>query len=286
MMPSQKGIMMRFTELVATLRRPVVIGMLHVPALPGAPGFGGDLGAVRERVLADAGKFGAAGVDAMMLENFGDIPFFPGRVGHETAAYLTMLACAVKAAHQRVLLGINVLRNDGVTAMGVAHAAGAAFIRVNVLSGARVTDQGVLQGIAHDVLRLRRSLGATGAGGVEILADVDVKNSAPLGAARGIEIEVDDLVHRGLADGLIVSGSATGKVTDPQKVAAVKATAGGVPVFVGSGVALENVGTLKGADGFIVGTSLKESGSGPAGPVDEAKARRFVEAVKQLARGT
>jgi membrane complex biogenesis BtpA family protein len=271
---------MRVTELVRSLRRPAVIGMLHVPALPGSPQYGGDLAAVRERVLADAAKLAVAGVDAMMLENFGDIPFFPGRVGHETAAYLTMLACAVKAAHRAVPLGINVLRNDGVSAMGVAHAAGAEFIRVNVLSGARVTDQGVLQGIAHDVQRLRQSLGATG---MEILADVDVKHSAPLGMARAIEIEVEDLVHRGLADGLIVSGSGTGKATDPRKVSAVKAVAGGVPVFVGSGVALENVETLRAADGLIVGTSLKESGSGPAGPVDEAKARRFVEAVRQLA---
>jgi membrane complex biogenesis BtpA family protein len=270
---------MRVTERMKGLRRPAVIGMLHVPALPGAAQYGGDLGTIRARVMEDAGKLVSAGVDALMLENFGDIPFFPGRVAHETAAYLTMLACAVKGAHAAMPLGINVLRNDGVTAIGVAHAAGAEFVRVNVLCGARVTDQGVLQGIAHEVLRLRRTLGADE---LEIFADVDVKHSSPLGVPRAIEVEVSDLVERGLADALIVSGSGTGKATDPEKVAAVKRTAG-VPVFVGSGVNAENVRTL-GADGFIVGTSLKQDGSGPSGPVDEAKARRFVEVVKQLAR--
>jgi membrane complex biogenesis BtpA family protein len=166
--------------------------------------------------------------------------------------------------------------------MGVAHAAGAEFVRVNVLCGARVTDQGVLQGIAHDVLRLQRTLGAEH---VEIFADVDVKHSAPLGVPRAIEVEVSDLVERGLANALIVSGSGTGKATDPQKVAAVKQAAGrDVPVFVGSGVSEENVRQLSAADGFIVGTSLKQDGMGPGGPVDEGKAKRFVDTVRQLGR--
>ncbi len=120
-----------------------------------------------------------------------------------------------------------------------------------------------------------------------IFADVDVKLSAPLGGGRPVEVEVDDLVHRALADALIVSGTGTGKATDPRKVAVVKAAAGkgrgGVPVFVGSGVTEENLGDLGAADGFIVGTSLKEGGVMSA--VDVGKAKRLVEAVRGLRRG-
>lgn len=277
---------MRVTDLAKSLGRPVAIGMLHVPALPGSAGYGGDLAAIKARVLLDAGKLVRAGVDGLMLENFGDVPFFPGRVGHETASYLAMLGCAVKAAHAKVTLGINVLRNDGVTAIGVAHACGADFVRVNVLCGARVTDQGILQANAHDVLRLRKNLGAEA---IEILADVDVKHSSPLGVGRPIEIEVEDLVSRAMADGLIVSGTGTGKATDASKVAVVQAAARKlerrVPALVGSGVteaSVEELGSV--CDGFIVGTSLKEEGTGPGGPVDEAKAARFMRVVRELKR--
>ena len=273
---------MSLKALTQSLPYPTVIGMLHVPALPGTPSSAHTLHALRERVLADADKLSDAGVNALMIENFGDIPFFPGRVGHETVAYLTMLACAVRHAHSHLPLGINVLRNDGLSALAVAHASGAAYIRVNVLCAARVTDQGVMQGIAHDLLRLRKYLGAEA---IEILADVDVKHSAPLGAVRPIEVEVEDVVHRALADGLVVSGTGTGKATDPRKVAVVNAAGGKhVPVYVGSGASLETAAELAAhADGFIVGTSLKESAD-PAGPIDPIKAARFVEFVKGLSR--
>jgi membrane complex biogenesis BtpA family protein len=273
---------MSLKSLVHATPSPLVIGMLHVPALPGTPGSALTLKALRDRVLDDAAKLADAGVNALMIENFGDIPFFPGRVGHETVAYLTMLALAVRHAHHHLPLGINVLRNDGLSALAVAHASGAGYIRVNVLCAARVTDQGILQGIAHDLLRLRKQLGAEA---IEILADVDVKHSAPLGAPRPIEVEVEDVVHRGLADALVVSGTGTGKATDPRKLAAVKAAAGNhAPVFVGSGASLATVAELAPhADGFIVGTSLKESAN-PGGPIDPAKAAHFVQFVKTLTR--
>ena len=272
---------MGFLEGVRAAKRPVVIGMLHVPALPGSPQRGGTLEETRQIVLADARRLVEAGVDGLMLENFGDVPFYPGRVGAETVASLTMLAVLVRGSHPNVPLGINVLRNDGLSAVAIAHAVGAAFVRINVLCGARVTDQGVIEGQAHDVLRLRRHLGAEH---VHIFADVDVKHSAPLGGGRSIEVEVDDLVHRALADALIVSGTGTGKATDPRKVAVVKAAAGkGVPVFVGSGVTEENLGDLGAyADGFIVGTSVKEAGV--MSPVDTGKARRLVHAAHALKR--
>ena len=159
-----------------------------------------------------------------------------------------------------------------------AHAAGAQFIRVNVLCGARVTDQGLIQGIAHDLLRQRAALGPDAAS-IRILADVDVKHSAAL-AVRPIEEEVEDTIGRGLADGLIVSGAGTGKPTDPQHVRAVKAATGDdVPVLVGSGVSGDNVASLDAADGFIVGTAFKHDGD-VAAAVDVGRVRSFLERLK------
>jgi len=257
--------------------RKAVIGMVHLMPLPGSPRFGGDAAAIRDAALRDALTLAEGGVHGIMMENFGDVPFFPGRVPAHVVAHVTAIAAEIRRRLPDVPLGINVLRNDGRSALAVAHAVEAAFIRVNVLSGARVTDQGIIEGIAHDLLRDRAQLGASD---VQIFADVDVKHSAPL-AARPIEDEVADTVERGLADAVIVSGAGTGKPTDPQHVRAVKAAAGeDVPVLIGSGVNDRNARQLidAGGDGFIVGTAFKRGGD-VAAPVDAARVRTFLQSL-------
>ncbi len=236
--------------------RKVVIGMLHLPALPGAPLARLSLTEIRDHVLRDADTLAHGGVHGLMMENFGDVPFYPGRVPAHVVAHMTALACAVRERTD-LPLGINVLRNDGCAALAIAHAAGANFIRVNVLCGARVADQGLIQGIAHELLRDRHSLGAEE---IKILADVDVKHSVAL-AERPIEDEVSDVIERGRADAVIASGAGTGKATDPAKAQRIKGVAGETPVFIGSGITAETIGQFRDcADGFIVGTALKEGG--------------------------
>src|SRR4051794_36469990 len=250
-----------------------VIGMLHLPPLPGSPRYGGSVDAIHTAVLRDADALAAGGVHGLMLENFGDVPFFPGRVPAHVVAHMTALAVAVRRRFD-LPLGVNVLRNDGQSALAVAFAAGAQFIRVNVLCGARVADQGLIQGIAEDLLRERALLGAAH---IRIFADVDVKHSAPL-AARPLAEEVDDTLRRGLADALVVSGAGTGKMTDPAKVVDVKSAAGeSSHVFVGSGVTVQTLQHyLPYADGFIVGTALKRDGD-PHNPVETELVRRIVD---------
>ena len=262
-----------------SVRRPV-IGMIHLRPLPGAPRADGDLGRVIDAAVRDAEALAAGGVHGLMVENFGDVPFFPDRVPAHVVACMTAVAIAVRRAVPGVPLGVNVLRNDGRAALAVAHAAGARFVRVNVLCGARLADQGILHGIAHDLLRDRRVLGADG---VKVLADVDVKHSAPL-AARPLAEEVADTVARGLADGVIVSGAGTGQATDAGHVRTVKAAAGAdVPVLVGSGVTDRTIaGYLPHADAFIVGTALKQDGVA-TNPVDVDRVRALMLALARNA---
>lgn len=252
-----------------------VIGMVHLPALPGAPGFDGDRAAIRDRARRDTRRLAAGGVDGVLVENFGDVPFYPDEVPPHVVAEMTATVRAV-AETVDVPVGVNVLRNDGAAALSAAAAAGAAFVRVNVLVGAAVTDQGVVEGQAHDLLRLRDRIGAD----VAVLADVDVKHAAPLGD-RDLAAAAHDTVERGLADGLIVSGSATGEATDGTALETVAEAVGDrVPVLVGSGATAETLPeSLTVADGAIVGTALKEGGETTA-PVDADR----VEAVVAAAR--
>ncbi|MCX6126812.1 MAG: BtpA/SgcQ family protein [Proteobacteria bacterium] len=250
----------------------IVIGMIHLPPLLGSPGYAGDVSALKSSVLRDVEALEKGGVHAIMMENFGDVPFASGRVGAETVASMAVVGADVTRITD-LPVGINVLRNDGESAMAIACAIGAAFIRVNVLSGARVTDQGVIQGIAYDLMRLRARLNAPH---IAVLADVDVKHSAPL-SPRPIKDEVEDAVKRGLADALIVSGAGTGKETDPEKVVKVTSVAGKCPVFLGSGVTVDNVNSyLALAKGFIVGTAFKENGV-VSGAVDVKRVKAFMK---------
>jgi membrane complex biogenesis BtpA family protein len=248
-----------------------VIGMLHVPPLPGSPQNRLALDAILDWVLEDAKALADGGVNGFAIENFGDIPFYPGRVPPHTVAFLTALGMAVKRQFH-LPLGINVLRNDAVSALAIAAAVPAEFIRVNVHTGARLTDQGVIEGAAHETLRYRKLLGAD----IRIFADVDVKHSAPL-AARDLEVEVEELVGRGCADAVIVTGSATGRAASLDELKTVKASAGSAYVIAGSGVDERNIGAvLKIADAVIVGTSFKRDGV-TTNPVDPSRVRAILE---------
>ncbi|WP_049900406.1 BtpA/SgcQ family protein [Halococcus agarilyticus] len=254
-----------------------IIGMVHLPPLPGAPDFAGDRGAIRERVRRDAAALEAGGVDGIMLENFGDAPFYPDRVPRHTVADVAALAATLGECVS-IPFGVNVLRNDVRSALGIAAATGGTFVRVNVHTGARVTDQGLIEGTAHETLRLRERLDAD----VAVLADLDVKHSAPL-AERPLEESLGDLVERGGADGVVVSGAGTGESVDTDLLARVVDCRDDrgfdVPVLIGSGVTPATASDLlELADGAIVGTALKQ-GEETTSPVDEAAVERLVRAV-------
>jgi uncharacterized protein len=261
----------------------VLLGMVHLPPLPGSPGH---QGSPLEEVLASARRDAEAlldgGMDGYLIENFGDTPFFAERVPPHVLTVLVRIALALPHPPGRsppALRGVNVLRNDAQGALAVAFAAGLDLIRVNVHAGAMVTDQGLIEGRAAETLRLRALLGAE----VAILADVLVKHAAPLGSGAALDpgALARDLVERAGADGLIVTGAATGAAADSGRLKAVRAAAAGRPVLVGSGVTPRTVAKLlELADGAIVGTSLKEDGEVRA-PVDPKRVRELVRAARK-----
>lgn len=243
-----------------------VFGMIHLDALPGAPLFT-SLDAVIERAVRDGRALREGGCAGFVIENFGDRPFTRGRVEAETVAAMTKVIVQV-AAEVRLPFGVNVLRNDALSALAIAAATGAAFIRVNVHTGAMVTDQGIIEGDAYTTLRKRASL----APDVLLFADHLVKHAAPLAAVDEVQ-SARDLRLRGLADALIVTGAETGAAADPARLATLRETVD-APLLVGSGLTAENARTFRNADGAIVGTSVKRDGSVDAARV-EAVVRAF-----------
>jgi membrane complex biogenesis BtpA family protein len=230
-----------------------LIGVVHLPPTPGAPRWRGSLASLVETAVADAAALAEGGADALVVENFGDAPFFAGAVPPETVAALALCTRALIGAADGLPVGVNVLRNDVRAALGICAATGARFVRVNVHTGAAVTDQGLIEGRAAETLRERARLCPD----VAILADVHVKHATPLGGGS-IETAARDLVGRGLADGVIVSGTGTGSAPDAELVRRVRPCVGEAALLLGSGVTAANAGELcAAAHGAIVGTSLK-----------------------------
>lgn len=254
--------------------RKILIGVVHLKPLPGSPRWGGSLKAIIDFAVADARAYERGGAHAVFIENFGDVPFTKTNVGPETIAAMTAAGCAVRAA-VKVPIGFNVLRNDARAALALCAACDGDFIRVNVHTGAMLTDQGLIEGDAYHTLRYRDRIRPD----ARIFADVHVKHAVPLGDWT-LEDSAHDTVERGLADALIVSGVGTGQAADIEDVERVRRACPKTKLLLGSGVNAANVKNyLRFADGVIVGSSLKRDGK-LANPVDAKRVAVLAKAMR------
>lgn len=254
-------------------RKPV-IACIHLLPLPGAPRYRGSMQEVVDRALNEGEIFARHGADALIVENFRDNPFFPGRVPAETVAAMSVVLCELGVLGPP--LGVNVLRNDAESAVAIACATGAAFVRVNVHMGAVIADQGLIEGRSYETLRLRERLKCD----TQIFADVGVKHASPLGS-RGLDLETRDVTERGLASAIVVSGALTGESAAVADLDLVKASTR-LPVLVGSGTTLENLEEMLGrSDGMIVGSHFKRDGRAE-NEVDEDRVKRFFDRLSTL----
>jgi len=252
----------------------LLIGVVHLRPLPGSPRWGGDLESVIDSAVRDARAYQSGGAHALFIENFGDIPFTKGCVAPETLAAMAAAGRAVGAA-VKLPLGFNVLRNDACAALALCAACRGSFIRVNVHTGAMLTDQGVIEGNAYETLRYRHRVCPQ----AQVFADVHVKHAVPF-PGWTIEDAARDTVERGLVEALIVSGKGTGLQTDLMDVQKVRRTCRAVKILLGSGVTPANVRDyLPAADGFIVGSSLKIDGQ-VDNPVDPKRVAALARAIR------
>ena len=255
--------------------RSPIIGVVHLLPLPTSPRWGGNLKTVIDRATQEATALASGGVDGIIVENFFDAPFTKNQVDPAVVSAMTVVVQRIQNL-VTVPIGLNVLRNDAMSAMAIATIVKAEFIRVNVLTGVMATDQGLIEGEAYQLLRYRRELGSD----VKILADVLVKHARPLGSVN-LTNAVQDTIERGLADAVILSGWATGSPPTLEDLELAKTAANDTPVFIGSGASWENIATLmQAADGAIVSSSLKRHGRREQ-TIDPIRVSQFVEAARR-----
>jgi hypothetical protein len=252
--------------------------MIHVGALPGTPRHEHTLDELLVAAARDASSLCEAGFDALIVENMHDVPYLRRDVGPEIVASMSIIARAIRETID-LPLGVQILAGANQAALAVAEAAGCSFIRAEGFAYASVADEGLLdEADAGKLLRYRRSISAES---IAILADVCKKHSAhAITADVSFEHHVDTLAFMG-ADGVIVTGKATGHPVDTDELA-VATSACELPVIVGSGAGEDSIaGLLGSSDAVIVGSAIKENHHWSR-PVDVANARRVVAAARAM----
>ena len=232
-----------------------LIGMVHLQALPGSPACTLPVAAMVEKAVEEAELYRQAGFNGVAIENMHDRPYFNRNAGPEVVAAMTAAARAIRAA-TGLPLGVQVLAGANREALAVAQAAEACFVRVEGFVYAHVADEGLMQADAARLLRYRKTIGAES---IRIFADIKKKHSSHALTADVNLAETAETAEFCLADGVVVTGSATGRPTDPDQVEAVHNVTS-IPTLVGSGVTPENMPHFQIADALIVGSSSKFDG--------------------------
>ena len=231
----------------------IIIGMIHLPPLPGYPDSRGIEHAVG-RAVADLHALEEGGVDAVLVDNEYDRPHRV-RAAPETIAAMTRITRAVVQESESVAVGCEILLNDPRASLAVARMAGARFIRTDYFVDRMYRPQyGEFEIDPEGLVKYRAAIGADD---VLILADIQVKYATmvvprPLGESARLAREKG-------ADAVIVTGDASGNAPP---VSQLREAATGLPVLVGSGLTPKNARSLLAeCDGAIVGSSLMKNGA-------------------------
>lgn len=256
-----------------------LIGDIHLPPLPGTPRYRGEsMDAIIDQALRDAEAFEVGGMDGLILENHGDIPFLkPHEIGPEIIAAMAAIATRVQQATS-VPVGINLLANAAVGALAIAKASGCRFIRVNQWVNAYIANEGLVEGESGRALRYRKQIDALD---VAIFADVHVKHgSHAIVDDRPVSEQASDAEFYD-ADVTIASGNRTGDAVPEDEISAIRQGTR-LPTIAGSGITAANASRiLPLLDGAIVGSSLKRDGVW-WNPVERARVEELVRAVGEL----
>lgn len=255
-----------------------LIGMVHVGALPGTPMNQTSTELLAVQAAREAKILAGAGFDAIILENMHDRPYVHACHGPEIVATMTRVALEVLGLVE-LPIGVQVLSGGNREAIAIAQAVGGAFIRCENFVFSHVADEGLLERAeAGPLLRYRKAIGSED---VRIFADIKKKHASHAVTADISLAEAAEAARFFGADGLIVTGTSTGKPTSPGDVAEAKRAAD-LPVLVGSGVTPESAAPLlEHADGLIVGSSIKHEGRWE-NEVDPRRCEEMVAAVRSV----
>ena len=251
-----------------------IIGMIHVDALPGTPNFKGDINKIISSAIDEAKTYLDAGINSIAIENMHDIPYLNKNVGPEIISMMSIIAYEVKNKTS-LPIGIQILAGANKEALASAKSAGIDFIRAEGFVFAHVADEGIMNSDAGELLRYRKIIDAEN---ILVFTDIKKKHSSHSLTADVTIEETAKAAEFFLSDGLILTGTSTGKEADLNEIKAVKKVSK-LPVIIGSGITEKNVENyLPFCDAMIVGSHFKKNGNWK-NMVDGKRVKSFMKKV-------
>lgn len=253
-----------------------IIGMVHLPPLPGSPAYDAGKGMehVIRQALEDTAALVAGGIDGIQVENQFDRPFAkPQEIGFETVAAIAAAVSRIRMEF-RLPVGVNVHLNGVKQALAIALACGCRWVRAFELSNAYISNAGVIEAAGPAAMRYRSFLRCEDK--VKVFGDFHVKHgSHAITADRDLAEQAED-VQTALADAVIITGGRTGTAPTVQDVERIRSLVH-IPLLIGSGLSVENIPELlPRVDGAIVGTAFKYEGK-LENRIDTERVLRFME---------
>lgn len=245
-----------------------IIGMVHLKPLPGSPNYGGNMEEIYEAAVADLNALVEGGANAIIVENFGDIPY---STSNDLITYTAFTNIATRLREKCDLpMGVNIQFNNYEAEWAIAYSCGFDFIRVEVFAEHRKGPNGECTPCGPALMRLKGRYPKD----IALLADVHVKHTFAV-VDQPLDFTVESIIEGG-ADALICTGITTGKSPSVEDVMVMKKIAGNIPVIVGSGV---NDKTVKDyiaiSDGAIIGSNFKKDGK-VLNPIDKARVEKLM----------
>ena len=257
------------------VNNPCVIGMIHVAALPGTPGYSGKMLPIISNAVAEAEIYLAAGIDMLAIENMHDVPYLNRNVGPEITAAMSNIGYEVKKS-TGLPVGIQILAGANQSALAAACAAGLDFVRAEGFVFGHLADEGMMESDAGTLLRYRKQIGADH---IAVITDIKKKHSSHILTS---DISIEDTAKAAdffCSDGVIITGESTGRPASISELKTVRENVN-IPVLVGSGINENNVvDYLPVCDGMIIGSWFKADGNWK-NRVDPNRVSRLVKIVR------
>jgi uncharacterized protein len=272
---SKKDVSMREFETLG--KRKAVLGMVHLPPLPGTPFHEeGSFGRILDAAVQSACALAEGGADGCLVQTV-DRVYAPGEdsdPARTTAAALVVNAIT-QATSESFQVGVQLMTNALKASLAVAKVAGGSYIRASALVGATLTPHGMVEAHPLEVMEYRAKISAQR---IKIIAEVDSMHFRWFGEAKPAA-EVARAAKSAGADAVALSHRDEARVLE--MIASVRQAVPGVPVILAGYTNHENAARLlAAADGAFVGTCLERGGW--AGQIDPGRVRAYMDIVRGL----
>ena len=264
-------------DFVTLGKRKVVLGMIHLPPLPGTPFYkDGSFNQTLEAAVESARALYDGGADGCLVQTVDRIYSVKDESDPARTTAMGLIVHAIaQVTGDEFQIGVQLMRNALKASLAVAKVAGGTFIRAGAVVGMTLTTHGMVEANPLEVIEYRNKINAWD---IKVIAEVDSMHFKWFGEAKSTAEVARSAKHVG-ADAVSLGDPNENKTLD--MIGAVRKFVPSLPIILAGYTNHENAARLMAsADGAFVGTCLERGGWG--GQIDVERVKTYVDIVRGL----